>query len=265
MVQRPMVFATPLRVLVVDEHTLFRCGLVQVLRDWFRPLELVEAADLNEAELGLTSLGRVDVVLMDPTQCTGDGRDDVRHCRALAPGAAVIALADRAPPETVSLLLGMGVDGLIDKTAQADAVAGVVAEVLTTHSPALHPALASDPRVPAPARPRPSADQAIQVPHVIARSAPGTPPSEPARGSTSAGLQDDMEAFGLSARQIDVMTLLADGLSNKAISRQLGVAESTVKTHVIGLYQKLGVATRTEAVLAISQRGWRQAPSGGRA
>lgn len=264
----PLVFETPLRVLVVDEHTLFRSGLVLLLRQRLRPLELVEAADLGEAKLGLVSLGRVDIVLLDLAlegdahdgQASEDALDVLRRCRGLTPGAAVIALADRAVPAAMTRLLAAGVDGFIDKTARADAVIGVVTQVLGSHSPALHPALAGGvPGAKAGLRSL-NAGLAIQVPHVMPRPphAPASPAPQRERASRTA--LEDMEALGLSARQIDVMTLLADGLSNKAISRELGVAESTVKTHVIGLYQKLGVASRTEAVLAISQRGWRSAP-----
>ncbi|MCY1538765.1 HTH-type transcriptional regulator MalT [compost metagenome] len=60
----------------------------------------------------------------------------------------------------------------------------------------------------------------------------------------------------LTPRQSQILLLLADGLPNKAISRQLGVSEDTIKTHLKALFQELDVHTRTACVSAARQRGW---------
>jgi DNA-binding NarL/FixJ family response regulator len=77
---------------------------------------------------------------------------------------------------------------------------------------------------------------------------------------TPAGAAEQAESastisLGLSPRQLDVLRLLAAGQSNKQISRALGVAESTIKTHLNSLFQKLGVSRRSEALLAASELG----------
>ena len=61
--------------------------------------------------------------------------------------------------------------------------------------------------------------------------------------------------LGLSPRQVDVLRLLTAGQSNKVICRELELAESTIKTHLLGLFRKLGVSSRTEAVVAAARLG----------
>jgi DNA-binding NarL/FixJ family response regulator len=62
--------------------------------------------------------------------------------------------------------------------------------------------------------------------------------------------------LGLTERQVDVLALMMQGKSNKAICRRLDLAEPTVKNHVTAILKALGVSNRTEAVLAVSARGW---------
>lgn len=66
---------------------------------------------------------------------------------------------------------------------------------------------------------------------------------------------DDM--LGLTHRQVDVLRLLIEGKSNKLIARELDLSESTIKTHVQAIFERLGVKTRAQAVVAAAKRGWR--------
>ena len=90
---------------------------------------------------------------------------------------------------------------------------------------------------------------------VLAMQLGETPPGVP-MGTES------LESLGLSPRQGDVLRLLIEGKPNKAICRDLGLSESTVKTHLAAIFRKLGANSRTQAVVAAARLGLRLQPSG---
>ena len=84
----------------------------------------------------------------------------------------------------------------------------------------------------------------LQRPQETANSAPVSAPASPSE-------------LGLTERQIDVLALLVQGKSNKAVCRELDLAEATVKNHVTAILRALKVTNRTEAVLAVAELGWK--------
>ncbi len=238
----------PQTALLIDPHTLWRVGLGLLLREHFADVEWREAPDVDDA---LRQAGAADLILVDPEAhgLTPQAPEAIgallRRCRARWPGAAVVALIDRGTADQLPALLAEGVDGLIAKTARPQAIVRLIQEQLGA----------------APRRSGlPTAGvipgfggvgaQAIIVPrHADTSADEAGPPSNDA----------EWAHLGLSGRQLDVLRLLSAGLTNKAISQSLGLAESTVKTHVLGLFHKLGLASRTEAALWAATRGLSQA------
>ena len=92
----------------------------------------------------------------------------------------------------------------------------------------------------------------IYLPSVVYSAVAPLPQAEQSDEDRTAEVIDRL---GLSSRQVDVLRLLTAGQSNKVICRELDLAESTIKTHLLGLFRKLGVASRTEAVVAAARLG----------
>jgi DNA-binding NarL/FixJ family response regulator len=235
-------------VLLIDPHTLWRVGLGLLLREHFAGVELRAAPDVDDVVLQAVA---ADLILVDPEAhgLTPPASDStgalLRCCRERWPGAAVLVMIDRGTAALLPALLAEGVDGLIAKTATPEAIVHLLQEQLgeAPQRDGLPTAGAI-----------PGFDgvggQAISVPRSAGDlAADAEPPASDA----------EWGRLGLSGRQLDVLRLLSVGLTNKAISQSLGLAESTVKTHVLGLFHKLGLASRTEAALWAATRGLSQA------
>ena len=210
------------RVVVVDDERLVRGGLRMILTA--EPdIEVV-----GEAEDGARAVSVVrdllpDVVLMDLRMPAVDGVDATRHIlETVQPPPAVLVVTTFDGDDDVLRALQAGACGYLLKDAPEDRVVAAVRSA-AAGSTVLDPAVGR--RLVAGAAGRPTAA--------------GPPPLE-----------------HLTAREGEVLVLLARGLSNTAIADRLVLSESTVKTHVARILAKLGVASRTEAVVAAYERGF---------
>jgi DNA-binding NarL/FixJ family response regulator len=140
-----------------------------------------------------------------------DGVSGVRAVRARAPQVPLVVVSADDDPAAVQALLALGVSGFIPKTESPAVIASAVQLVL--------------------------AGGVYVPPRLLAAGGPQ------ARMNGAA-------ASGLTGRQMDVVRLLARGLSNKAIARELGVSEGTVKVHLLAVFRALDVRNRTAAVIA---------------
>jgi NarL family two-component system response regulator LiaR len=198
----------PIRVLIVDDHALVRSGLVAFLYA-FEDLELAgEAAGGEEAVRRCSEL-RPDVVLMDLVMPGMDGAAATSAIRQRCPDIQVIALTSFREEDLVQSALQAGAIGYLLKNVSADELA---AAIRAAH--AGRPTLA------------PEAAQVL----IHAATHPAAPGGD------------------LTARESEVLALMAKGLSNPDIAERLVVSHSTVKFHVSSILGKLGVTTRTEAV-----------------
>jgi NarL family two-component system response regulator LiaR len=203
-----------IKVLVVDDHRVVRSGLTAFLKV-FSDLEMVgEARDGREA-LALCDAARPDVVLMDLLMPGMGGVEATRAIRARYPSTQVIALTSSTEDEHVREVLEAGAIGYLLKDVSAGELAAAV-RAASEGRPTLAPE-ATAALVKSIGRPR----------------APG---------------------LELSARELEVLALMAEGLNNREIGKRLIIGTTTVKFHVSAILGKLGVENRTEAVALAFQR-----------
>ncbi|WP_434588331.1 response regulator [Streptomyces sp. A5-4] len=206
-----------IRVLLVDDHQVVRRGLRTFL-EVQDDIEVVgEAGDGAEGVARAEEL-RPDVVLMDIKMPGTDGIEALRRLRELANPAKVLIVTSFTEQRTVVPALRAGASGYVYKDVDPDALAGAIRSVHAGH-------VLLQPEV---------ADALLAQDDTLG----GT-----GRGST------------LTEREREVLTLIADGRSNREIARALVLSEKTVKTHVSNVLMKLDVSDRTQAALWAVRHG----------
>jgi DNA-binding NarL/FixJ family response regulator len=212
-----MAADAPIRVLVVDDHAVVRSGL----RAFFALLpdiEVVgEASDGAEALAQAASL-QPDVVLMDMLMPVMDGVAATRAIKAQFPEVEVVAVTSFIEEDRVAAALEAGAIGYLLKDAEAEAVA---AAVRAAHAGEIH----LDPAV----------GRLLAQRMREGRSQPSLEP--------------------LTDRELDVIRLVGQGMSNKDIAAALFITERTARTYVSNILGKLGLASRTQAALYAVEHG----------
>ncbi len=210
--------ADAIRVLIVDDHAVVRQGLRAFLQTQ-DDLDVVgEAADGEEAVRRVRELVP-EVVLMDLVMPKLDGIAAIREMRLLSPSTKVIVLTSFADDEKVFAAVKAGAAGYLLKDVQPQELGEAIRTVYRGEAQ-LHPTVAA------------------KLMQEVAESGRQRPALD-----------------SLTNREMDVLRLIARGMSNKEIARELGVAEKTVKTHVSNILQKLHLADRTQAALyAVRER-----------
>jgi NarL family two-component system response regulator LiaR len=205
----------PIRVMLVDDHTMVRRGLVTFLKA-FDDLELAGEAESGKAAIRLCAEVLPDVILMDMVMPDMDGAAATRAIRQQFPQVQVLALTSFKEGDLVKHALEAGAIGYLLKDVSADELAEAIR--------AAHAGRATL---------SPEAAQAL-VETANQRPAPG---------------------LDLTEREREVLALMVEGLNNTQIAGRLTVSSSTIKSHVSNILSKLGVASRTEAVsLALRSR-----------
>lgn len=213
-------------VLLADDHELLREGMRRVLEK--EPdLEIVgEAANGAEAVAMVKDL-QPNVVLMDVVMPELNGIDATKQIKVSNPATAVIILSAYDDDRYVLGLLEAGVAGYLLKHSSGQEVIQAIRSIHAGDA-VLHPAVTAKLLV-------------------LASRTPG-----PAPQSSNGGKPTD--------RELTVLELAAAGLSNKEIAADLGLSLPTVKAHMVNIFNKAGVGSRTEAVLQALRRGWIQMP-----
>ncbi len=205
---------TPLRVLLADDQRLVRESLATML-GLLGGIELVATASDGEEAVRLAVEHAPDVALMDLRMPRMDGIEATRRLRTSAPEVRVIALTTFADDESVLGALRAGARGYLTKDAGAEDIRRALFAVASGEA---------------------ALDPAVQH-HVVAALAGGG-------GAAGAPELPD----GLTPREAEVLSLIAEGLSNQEIAERLFVSPTTVKSHVNHLFAKTGVRDRAQAV-----------------
>jgi DNA-binding NarL/FixJ family response regulator len=214
-----------IRVLLADDQRVVREGLGSLL-GMLTGVEVVAAAADGEEAVALAEHHRPDVVLMDLRMPRMDGVEATRRLRERDPDVKVLMLTTYADDRSVIDALRAGARGYLTKDAGADEIRRALEQVT---------------------RGQAAIDPAIQL-HLVEAIA-GGPASE--HGAAEPSRLPD----GLTAREAEVLSLIAEGLSNGAIAARLVVSEATVKSHVNHLFAKAGVRDRAQAVTYAYRHG----------
>jgi NarL family two-component system response regulator LiaR len=200
--------SNPIRVVIVDDYLMVRRGIATFL-SVFEDLELVGEASNGESAIRICSQVQPDVVLMDLVMPGMDGTVAIQTIRQQIPNIKVIALTSYKDEELVLDAVQAGAISYLLKDVTAEELAQAIR--------AAHAGRASL-----------ATEAAVALIHAANQPAP---------------LGHD-----LTNRELAVLSLMVDGLSNPQIAKKLVVGPSTIKTHVSSILSKLGVASRSEAV-----------------
>ncbi len=217
-----------MQVLIADDHSIVRSGLTHLVGELDEQATVVAATSFSQLNAILDSSmlegGTVfDLIVMDLRMPGLGGLDDVEALvKRVAPvPVAVFSMIDS--PDEMRAVLSRGVRAFIPKSTDDVLVVNILRLVMAGGS---------------------------YVPPVLGMpGAPAAAGTTPARGGAPSVFD------GLTRRQLEVLDLLAQGLSNQEIGERLGLNLSTVKTHVTGVLKALGVGSRTQAVLLVKESG----------
>ena len=220
----------PARVVVADDQTVVREGIVMLL-GLLSGIEVVGAAADGDEAVRLVAELAPDVVLMDLRMPRCDGVEATRRIRAEHPGTQVVVLTTFADDASLFPALRAGARGYLTKDAGGDEIVRAVESVLSGDaglSPSIQRRLL----------------ERLSEPEPQPASGPAEPPD------------------GLTARESEVLVLIAEGLTNQEIARELHVSTATVKTHINNLFAKTGLKDRAQAVRYAYGKGLVRPPAG---
>lgn len=220
----------PIRLLIVDDHTLFRRGLTALLARDPHFLVVGDAGDAGEAQRRAQEL-QPDVILLDNHLPGVNGVDALPALREAAPGARILMLTVSEDETDLITALRNGAAGYLLKTSEGDALSSAIRRAMKGESVV--------------------AEEMTGKLVAAYRSASGsTPAAASATAVAPAG-----RLSSLSPREIEILRCVAAGDSNKEIARKLAIAETTVKIHVQHILRKLDVSSRVHAAVIATGSG----------
>jgi DNA-binding NarL/FixJ family response regulator len=204
------------RLVIADDHPLFRGALREAVVGLLEQVEITEAGTFDELVDLLERGGEVDLVLLDLAMPGARGFSGLMYMRAQYPGVPVVVVSANDDPATIRRCMEFGSSGFIPKTLGVEAMRVAISRIL--------------------------------------KGGVWTPPDiDLATGSDAEAAELMSRMATLTPQQVRVLMMLSEGLLNKQIAYQLGVSEATVKAHVSAILQKLGVESRTQAVIAAAK------------
>jgi NarL family two-component system response regulator LiaR len=209
-----------IRFLIADDHVLFREGLRQLL-EGEDDIECVALASDGKEAVRLTSELTPDVALIDISMPELDGIECVKQIKSVAPNTSVIMLSAYKYPHYVAESVKAGADGYLLKSTPRSELANAIRMV---------------------------------------QGGEGVFGSGITKKALSRLSGNPRESFttedALCGRELEVLKLTAKGLTNKMIAKRLGISGYTVGTHLVNIFRKIGVKSRTEAALYAVKEGW---------
>jgi DNA-binding NarL/FixJ family response regulator len=210
--------ATGYRFVIADDHPLFRGALRQALAGIGDASEVLEAGDFERTKALVAEHDDLDLVLLDLTMPGASGLSGLIALRGLHHSVPLVVVSAHDDPVTIRRALDLGASGFISKSASMEDIRRAVDTVLAG---------------------------GIAAPSDIAPADTG----DPEVSDLIRRLQT------LTPQQTRVLGMLAEGLLNKQIAYELDVSEATIQAHVAAILQKLGVDSRTHAVILLSKIG----------
>ncbi len=230
----------PIRLLVVDDHNLFRRGLIALLEQDGRFAVVGEAADASAAQTAARKL-QPDLILLDNHMPGVQGVDAIAGLKEVAPRVRILMLTVSENEQDMAAGLRKGADGYLLKTIHTEALCDSICKVWEGDS-VISPEMMG--KLVGLLRQAPS------------DAAPADTPAPAASGAGAArALAGDDPIHQLSPREREILQRIAKGDSNKHIARAFDIAETTVKIHVQHILRKLGLSNRVHAAVYAAERG----------
>ena len=211
-----------MKLILADDHTLFRNGLATLLESHVPDSDVWECDSLDGALAAAQAHPDADVVLLDLFMPGMDGVEGIRRFAMRHPALPLVVLTGADGPDHIQNVLSAGASGFIPKTSTPEVMLSAIRLVLSggTYVP----------------------------PEVLSRASGG-------EHSRAQPAPRQYSPAPLTGRQMAVLRLLAAGKPNKAICRELGIEEGTVKTHIATIFRVLDVVNRTEAAKVAREQG----------
>ncbi len=215
-----------IRLVLADDHAVVRAGTRELLERQPDLSIVGEAADGEEA-VRLAHELQPDVVVMDVRMPRMSGVEATRRIKAECPDVRVLVLTAHDDDEYIFALLQAGANGYLLKTAEIDELVKAIRAVAAGQS-ALAPTVAGK---------------------VVAQFTSG-------KSLPDVMTNNHDQYDGLTERELSILRLVGRGLSNKQIGKNLFISDRTVQAHLSNIFSKLGVSSRTEAVMYAVRKGW---------
>ncbi|WP_081136226.1 response regulator transcription factor [Halomonas sp. BC2] len=216
-------------LLVADDHPLFRDALQAVIRGGLADTRLLEADSLAAAMAHIEAHDTLDLLLLDLSLPDADGLEGLKTLRSAFPWLPVAIVSAHQERQLVLDAITQGAVGYIPKSTPGEQLLSALEQILQGQ---------------------------LYLPADIMRRPPAQRAPAAASVSSSTALQD-VERPGrlprLTDKQLDVLSCMSQGMSNKQIARELTIAETTVKTHVSAILRKLGASSRVHAIVLASE------------
>jgi DNA-binding NarL/FixJ family response regulator len=224
-----------MKILVVDDHALIREALRGVLKELKDDAVIIEASDGRRAIQLAGEHPDLGLVLLDLNLPDRHGLELLAELRERHPAIPAVVLSALNDRDTVAKALDLGALGFIPKSSTREVMLSALRLVFSG---------------------------GIYIPpDILARRDAAPSQLSPNAGGTGPRPSSSPRDLGLTDRQVDVLALMMQGKSNKAICRALDLAEPTVKNHVTAVLKALKVSNRTEAVIAVGALGWQLRPA----
>jgi DNA-binding NarL/FixJ family response regulator len=228
-----------MKILLVDDHVLLREALRGALLELEREAAIFEASDSRETMQFVAQNPDLDLVLLDLNLPDRDGFGVLAELRERYPSISVVIMSALQDRDNVVKALDLGAVGFIPKSAGRKIILAAL-QLVFSGGIYIPPQALSRPGQAPPPKTSPAPPR-LDGPDEIVVARPATSPAD----------------LGVTERQLDVLALMMQGKSNKAICRALNLAEPTVKNHVRALLKALKATNRTGAVIAVGELKWK--------
>jgi DNA-binding NarL/FixJ family response regulator len=220
----------PIRVLLADDHAVVRAGIRQFLEQADNISVIAEVDDGDAAKESISE-NQPDIAVLDIKMPGASGIELTRWIRAYYPQVGVLVLTAYEDEPYIKAVLQAGANGYVLKTASPREIIKAVEDIHAGHS-------ALDPKI---------------VQKIV--STMTTKDTQPSKSPGERPIEK------LTDRELEVLALVSEGDTNKAIGLKLGISDRTVQSHLANIFEKVRASSRTEAVMRAVSLGWLEPPS----